>query len=76
MRLHEQVDAVVPGRLEAVLHDIALLGAAICEPATEGPDRDLETRGSQMSEDHCANISECSSGKTGIVAYCSSGRTC
>lgn len=52
----EEVDAVVPGRLHALLDDVALLRAAIGEPAAQREDRDLQARGAQVSEYHVLGV--------------------
>lgn len=46
----EEVDAVVPGSLKAVLDDLALLGAAVGEPAAEREDGDLQSSGPEVAE--------------------------
>lgn len=42
---------MVPGCLETVLDDAALLGTAVGEPATEGQDRDLQTAWAEVAKD-------------------------
>ena len=46
----EEVDAVAPRRLEAVLDDLALLRATVCEPASEREDGDLQSGGTEVAE--------------------------
>jgi hypothetical protein len=41
---------VVPGGLHALLDNVAVLGAAVGEPAAEGEDRDLQTAGAEVAE--------------------------
>lgn len=39
-----------PCRLQAILHDVALLGAAVGQPSTEGEHGNLETGGTKVTE--------------------------
>ena len=52
----EEVDAIIPRRLKAILHDVALLCASVREPSAEGEDRDLETGGAQVAKDHVLRV--------------------
>jgi hypothetical protein len=52
----EEVDAVVPGSLHALLDNVAVLSATVGEPATEGEDRDLETAGTKVAELHVLGV--------------------
>lgn len=49
-------DAVVPGCLQDLLDDGALLCAAVGEPAAEGEEGDLETGGAQVPELHVLGV--------------------
>lgn len=51
LRRVEEVDTVVPSGLEALLDNITLLSAAVCEPTAEGKDGDLETGRAKVAED-------------------------
>lgn len=46
----EEVDSVVPCGLHALLDNVAVLGAAVGEPAAEGEDRDLQTAWAEVAE--------------------------
>jgi len=73
----EEVDAVVPGGLHALLDNVAVLGATIGEPATEGEDRDLETAGAKVAELHVLGVEDASDGGSrhdgGVVEGSSEG---
>ena len=58
----EEVDAMVPGSLQALLDNVAVLGAAVGEPATEGQDGDLETGGTKVAELHVLGVEDASDG--------------
>jgi len=47
----EEVDTLVPGCLHTVLYDGTLLSTSVCEPSTEGKNRDLETGAAEVAED-------------------------
>lgn len=47
---------MVPGRLETVFDDVALLGAAVGEPATERQDLGWCQWWMVLDEDSCVNI--------------------
>lgn len=53
---------MVPGSLENVLDDGALLGATVGEPASEGEDRHLETSRSKVTELHVLGVIGSSNG--------------
>lgn len=50
------VDAVVPGGLQAVLDDVALLGASVGQPSSQGEHAHLEASGAQVAELHVLGV--------------------
>jgi hypothetical protein len=52
----EEVDTVVPGSLQALLDNVAVLGATVGEPSTKREDGDLEAAGSQVAELHVLGV--------------------
>jgi hypothetical protein len=61
----EEVDAVVPGGLHALLDNVAVLSAAVGEPATKGEDGNLETAGTKVAELHVLGVKDASDGGRG-----------
>jgi hypothetical protein len=43
---------ILPGSLETLLDNLALLCTTVCEPSTEGEDGDLETGRTKVAEGH------------------------
>ena len=70
-------NAMVPGSLEALLDDLALLGTTVGEPATEGEDGNLETGVTQVTELHVLGlIGRGNDGRIGRHGGCLSGWCC
>jgi hypothetical protein len=52
----EEVDAMVPGSLHALLHNVALLCSSIGQPASQREHGDLQTGRSEAAELHVLGI--------------------
>jgi hypothetical protein len=52
MRRGRDLLDILPGSLETLLDNLALLRTTVCEPSTEGEDGDFKTRGAKVAEGH------------------------
>ena len=52
----EEVDAITPSCLHALLDNVALLCSTVGEPSTQGEDRHLQASGAQVAELHVLGL--------------------